>query len=130
VTASSNPFREWIRLEQPRLGTEVSYATDDFFAAKERLIDAHEPVFIDDKYDDHGKWMDGWESRRKRTPGHDHCIIKLGVPGVLHGVDIDTSFFTGNFPPAGQRSSRKLSFVVMHITICRLPMIRSGRTCG
>jgi len=99
VTASSNPFREWIRLEQPRLGTEVSYATDDFFAAKERLIDAHEPVFIDDKYDDHGKWMDGWESRRKRTPGHDHCIIKLGVPGVLHGVDIDTSFFTGNFPP-------------------------------
>jgi len=99
VTVSSNPFREWIRLEQPRLGTEVSYATDDFFAAKERLIDAHEPVFIDDKYDDHGKWMDGWESRRKRTPGHDHCIIKLGVPGVLHGVDIDTSFFTGNFPP-------------------------------
>ena len=99
MATSSNPFHEWIRLEQPRLGTEVTYATDDFFAAKERLIDAHEPVFIDDKYDDHGKWMDGWESRRKRTPGHDHCIIKLGVPGVLHGVDIDTSFFTGNYPP-------------------------------
>jgi len=99
MAASKNPFREWIQLEQPRLGSQVTYATDDFFAAKERLIDAKEPVFIDDKYDDHGKWMDGWESRRKRTPGHDHCIIRLGVPGVLHGVDIDTSFFTGNYPP-------------------------------
>ena len=56
-------------------------------------------MFIDDKYDDHGKWMDGWESRRKRTPGHDHCVIRLGVPGVVHGFDIDTSYFTGNYPP-------------------------------
>jgi len=99
VPAETNPFREWIRLEQPRLGSRVTYATDEFFAAKERLIDAKPPVFIDDKYDDHGKWMDGWESRRKRTPGHDYCIVKLGLPGVLHGVDIDTSFFTGNYPP-------------------------------
>jgi allantoicase len=99
VAESSNPFHEWIQLEQPRLGTRVTYATDEFFAAKERLIDCAEPVFIDGKYDDHGKWMDGWESRRKRTPGHDHCIIRLGIPGVLHGVDIDTSFFTGNYPP-------------------------------
>jgi len=99
VSASSNPFQQWIQLEQPRLGTQVTYATDEFFAAKERLIDEGEPVFIDDKYDDHGKWMDGWESRRKRKPGHDYCIVKLGIPGVLHGVDIDTSFFTGNFPP-------------------------------
>ena len=99
MVTSSNPFHAWIQLEQPRLGTRVTYASDDFFAAKERLIEASEPVFIDDKYDDHGKWMDGWESRRKRTPGHDHCIVRLGVPGVLHGVDIDTSFFTGNYPP-------------------------------
>jgi allantoicase len=99
MAESTNPFRAWIRLEQPRLGTSVMYATDEFFAAKERLIDFAEPVFIDDKYDDHGKWMDGWESRRKRSAGHDHCIIKLGVAGVVHGVDIDTSFFTGNFPP-------------------------------
>lgn len=94
-----NPFRQWVRLEQPRLGTRVVYATDEFFAAKERLIDAVEPVFIDGKYDDHGKWMDGWESRRKRTPGHDYCVIRLGTPGVIHGVDIDTRHFTGNYPP-------------------------------
>ena len=99
MTAGSNPFHQWVRLEQPRLGTRVTFATDEFFAAKERLINAEEPVFIDDKYDDHGKWMDGWESRRKRSPGYDHCVIRLGVPGVLKGVDIDTSFFTGNFPP-------------------------------
>ena len=94
-----NPFRAWIRLEQPRLGTRVTHASDEFFAAKERLIQPADPVFIEDKYDDHGKWMDGWESRRRRTPGHDYCIIRLGVPGVIHGVDIDTSHFTGNFPP-------------------------------
>ena len=94
-----NPFREWIRLEQPRLGTRVTHASDEFFAAKERLIQPAKAVFIEDKYDDHGKWMDGWESRRRRSPGHDHCIIRLGVPGVVHGFDIDTRYFTGNFPP-------------------------------
>lgn len=94
-----NPFRHWVRLEQPRLGTRVVYATDDFFADKSRLIDAADPVFVPDKYDDHGKWMDGWESRRKRVPGHDYCIIRLGLPGRIHGFDIDTRHFTGNFPP-------------------------------
>ncbi|MDH3589006.1 MAG: allantoicase [Gammaproteobacteria bacterium] len=94
-----NPFHQWINLGQPRLGTRVVYATDEFFAAKERLIDAAEPVFVADKYDDHGKWMDGWESRRKREPGHDYCVIRLGVPGILHGVDINTRYFTGNYPP-------------------------------
>ena len=94
-----HPFHEWVRLEQPRLGSRVTFATDDFFAAKERVIDPADPVFRDGVYDDHGKWMDGWESRRRRTPGHDYCIIRLGVPGRIRGVDIDTSFFTGNYPP-------------------------------
>lgn len=97
---SHNPFHAWVRLEQPRLGSRVVYATDEFFAAKERLIEPQEPVFVDGKFDDHGKWMDGWESRRKRSPGHDHCIIRLGIPGIVHGVDIDTRFFTGNYPPS------------------------------
>ena len=94
-----NPFQNWIRLDQPRFGTRVTYASDEFFGAKERLIDPAEPVFVDGKYDDHGKWMDGWESRRRRTPGHDHAVIRLGLAGVIRGVDIDTSHFTGNFPP-------------------------------
>jgi allantoicase len=99
MPSEKNPFGAWIRLEQPRLGTRVTYASDDFFAAKERLIQPADPIFLDGKYDDHGKWMDGWESRRRRTPGHDYCIVRLGVPGVIHGFDIDTRFFTGNYPP-------------------------------
>jgi len=89
----------YIDLAQPRLGAEVIEASDDFFAPKERLIKPEPPVFIPDKYDDHGKWMDGWESRRKRIEGHDYCIVRL-CPGTIVGVAIDTSFFTGNFPPA------------------------------
>ena len=97
--SNDHPFKGWINLAEPRLGAEVVSATDEFFASKERLIQPQPPVFINDKYDDHGKWMDGWESRRKRTPGHDHCIIRLGHPGLIQGFDVDTSFFTGNYPP-------------------------------
>ena len=63
---SQNPFHAWVRLEQPRLGSCVVYATDEFFAARERLIEPQDPVFIEGRFDHHGKWMDGWESRRNR----------------------------------------------------------------
>ena len=91
--------QHYINLASARLGAQAIYATDDFFAAKERMLHDAEPVFIDDKYDDHGKWMDGWESRRKRTPGHDYCDVRLARSGFIHGVVIDTSHFTGNYPP-------------------------------
>lgn len=98
AAATDNPFRAWIRLEQPRLGTRVTWASDEFFAQKERLIDPAPPAYVAGKYDDHGKWMDGWETRRRRTEGHDACIVRLGTPGIVRGLDIDTSFFTGNYP--------------------------------
>ncbi len=99
MSAGRPGFTErYIDLAQPRLGAEVIAATDDFFAPKERLISPAPAVFIADKFDQNGKWMDGWESRRRRTPGHDFCVVKL-CPGVIHGLDIDTSFFTGNYPP-------------------------------
>jgi len=94
--------RHHVDLAQPRLGAEVVYATDDFFADKARLIDPAEPVFIPGKYDENGKWMDGWESRRKRTPGHDWCVVRLGVPGVVAAFEIDTRHFTGNYPPGAE----------------------------
>jgi allantoicase len=94
--------RHYVNLAQPRLGAEVVHATDDFFADKARLIDPAEPVFIPDKYDDNGKWMDGWESRRKRTPGHDWCVVRLGVSGLIAGFEIDTRHFTGNYPPGAE----------------------------
>jgi allantoicase len=89
-----------INLASPRLGAKVIFATDEFFAPKERMLDDTPAVFLPDEYDDNGKWMDGWESRRRRNSGHDFCIVQLGVKAVIRGVDIDTSHFTGNFPPA------------------------------
>jgi allantoicase len=89
----------YVNVASPKFGTQVVDTSDDFFAAKERLILDAAPVFIDEKYDDHGKWMDGWESRRRRDGGHDWCLIRLGAPVRLHGVNIDTTHFTGNFPP-------------------------------
>mgnify|MGYP002622298680 CR=1 FL=1 len=87
-----------IDLAQPRLGTKVIYKTDDFFASANRIINPTEPVFKIGVFDKHGKWMDGWESRRKRTTGHDYIIIKLGRPGIIKKVDVDTSHFNGNQP--------------------------------
>ncbi len=90
--------QDYINLASANLGALALYATDDFFADKERLLHDKEPIFIDDKFDDHGKWMDGWESRRKRTPGHDYCIVRLARSGYIHGVVFDTSHFKGNQP--------------------------------
>jgi allantoicase len=70
------------------------------FAEMARMLNPEPAVFIPGKYDTNGKWMDGWESRRKRVNGHDWCVLKLGRAGILKGVDIDTSHFTGNYPPA------------------------------
>ena len=65
---------------------------------KANLVKAEPPIFVPGKYTARGKWMDGWESRRRRTPGHDWCIVALGIRGVVHGVNVCTRFFTGNFP--------------------------------
>ena len=95
----SPAFTALTDLASERLGGKVLYATDDFFAEKENLILPTRGIFITDKYTDRGKWMDGWESRRKRTPGHDWAVIQLGVSGKITGFDIDTNFFLGNHPP-------------------------------
>ena len=87
-----------IDLAQPRLGSKVIFKTDDFFASAHRVIDPTPPVFKEGLFDKNGKWMDGWESRRKRVSGHDFLIIKLGKPGSISKVDVDTSHFNGNQP--------------------------------
>ena len=92
------PFTECLDLASEKVGGKALAANDDFFAPKENLLKASAPVFIPDKYTENGKWMDGWESRRKRIPGHDWCVIQLGLPGTIRGVNVDTSHFTGNFP--------------------------------
>ena len=81
-----------------RLGGQALLANDEFFAPKECLV-ADEPATFDPaRYTDHGKWMDGWETRRRREPGFDWCIVGLGLPGDVRGVVIDTRHFSGNHP--------------------------------
>jgi allantoicase len=93
-----NEFTRFVDLASQRLGGCVVAANDEFFAPKENLLKQAKPVFIEGKYTDKGKWMDGWETRRRRTPGCDWCIVRLGLPGMLRGAVVDTSFFTGNYP--------------------------------
>ncbi|MGQ0800970.1 MAG: allantoicase [Pseudomarimonas sp.] len=90
----------YVNLADARLGATALEASDEFFADKERMLNPAPAQFIPDKYDDNGKWMDGWESRRKRVAGHDWCIVRLARPGRIFGLDLDTSHFTGNYPPA------------------------------
>ena len=89
---------ELIDLASERLGGAVLFTNDEFFAPKEKLLKASAPVFIEGKYTDRGKWMDGWETRRRHAEGLDWCIIRLGLPGIVRGVVVDTSHFKGNFP--------------------------------
>lgn len=88
-----------VDLASERLGGKALVANDEFFAEKENLLKPGRGIFIPDKYTDRGKWMDGWESRRRRTPGNDWCVIQLGLRGVVKMVDIDTNHFLGNHPP-------------------------------
>jgi allantoicase len=85
-------------LAAERFGSAVVAANDEFFAPKESLIKPSAPEWREGVYTERGKWMDGWETRRRRAPGHDWAIVRLGLPGIVRGVVIDTSFFTGNFP--------------------------------
>lgn len=91
-------FTELVDLASEKLGGAVLVANDEFFAPKENLLKSSAPVFLEGEYTDRGKWMDGWETRRRRTPGFDWCIIRLGLPGIVRGVVVDTSFFRGNYP--------------------------------
>ena len=95
---TGHEFTNLADLASARVGGRAIAANDDFFAPKSNLVKAEPAVFIPGKYTTRGKWMDGWESRRRRVPGHDWCIVRLGMRGVVHGVNVDTSHFTGNFP--------------------------------
>ena len=94
----SAAFLDLVDLASERLGAAVVVANDEFFAPKEQLIRAAAPIWRDGEYTERGKWMDGWESRRKRGPGHDWCLLELGVPGSVLAFDIDTQHFVGNQP--------------------------------
>jgi allantoicase len=96
--ATGQEFINLADLASARVGGRAIATNDDFFAPKSNLVKPEPAVFIPGKYTARGKWMDGWESRRRRVPGNDWCIVQLGMRGVVHGVNVDTSHFTGNYP--------------------------------
>jgi allantoicase len=91
-----------IDLSNPILGTKIINCSDEFFAPAARIINPLPPIFKENIFDNHGKWMDGWETRRRRAKGNDYLIIKLGKPGKIQLVDVDTTYFNGNQPEYAQ----------------------------
>jgi allantoicase len=91
-------FNGLVDLASSALGGEALATSDEFFASASGMLAPSPAVFIPGKYTAEGKWMDGWESRRKRGPGYDYCLVRLGIPGVVLALDIDTSHFNGNQP--------------------------------
>jgi len=123
--------RSSVNLADARIGARALACSDDFFAPMERMLQAAAAVFIPGKYDDNGKWMDGWESRRRRDPGHDWCVIALGVPGTLTGFDIDTRHFTGNFPPSASIDAcpQGADPQLAANWVCMLPLVALAGDC-
>jgi allantoicase len=100
---TSTPFLDLVDLASERIGGTVVSANDEFFGAKENLIKASAPEWREGVYTERGKWMDGWESRRlreARVEDYDWCSVRLGVRGIVRGVDVDTANFKGNYPSA------------------------------
>jgi allantoicase len=91
-------FANLVNLADRTLGARVVGSNDDYFASAENLIAPGRATFDPNKYTERGKWMDGWESRRRRSAGHDFCIVELGVAGECTAFDIDTAHFNGNHP--------------------------------
>ncbi|XP_007260900.3 allantoicase [Astyanax mexicanus] len=100
LNSSQPDFLQFNDLACETVGGKVIFATDEWFAPALNLVKKGPPEFIASAFTEFGKWMDGWETRRKRIPGHDWCIVELGVPGVIYGFDVDTSYFTGNYAPS------------------------------
>src|SRR2546426_1005120 len=86
-------------LASRRFGGGVVWANDELFAERENLIKPGAPVFQPATFGHKGQIYDGWETRRRREPGHDQAIVRLGLPGLIRGIVVDTTFFTGNYPP-------------------------------
>lgn len=101
-----------VDLASQRVGGKALVANDEFFAPKENLLKSGRGIFIPDKYTSRGKWMDGWETRRRRTPGNDWCVVQLGMRGIIKNIDIDTNHFLGNHPPFASVDAVDLSTTI------------------
>jgi allantoicase len=118
-------------LASRRVGGGVLWANDESFAERENLILPAEPVFQPATFGHKGQVYDGWETRRRREPGSDQALLRLGLPGVVRGVVVDTAFFTGNYPPScsvdacaveGYPSPAELAEVDWHPLVADAPL--------
>ena len=91
-------MRQMVDLASRWLGGSVIAASDESFGEKENLLSPAAAAFEPGRYGHRGEIVDGWETKRRREPGHDWVLVRLGAPGAITSVDVDTSFFTGNFP--------------------------------
>lgn len=100
--SESNEPLSWsvthVDLLSEHYGGQALQCNDEFFAEANNLVKRAEPIYLEKEYTDRGKWMDGWESRRRRTEGHDWCILRMGMAGVIRAFDVDTTYFKGNAP--------------------------------
>jgi allantoicase len=92
-------FTRYPDLASRDLAGSVVSANDELFAPRQSLILPVPPVHEVGAFGHTGKVYDGWETRRRREPGHDWAIVRLGAPGIIRGVVVDTAFFRGNYPP-------------------------------
>ncbi|XP_063977668.1 allantoicase-like [Diachasmimorpha longicaudata] len=102
-------FLELDEVASEKSGGRILFATDDWFAAAENLLKDCEPEWKENVFTDFGKWMDGWETRRKRCAGHDWAIIALHQPSIIRGFCVDTAYFTGNYAPRISIQAARLS---------------------
>jgi allantoicase len=129
-------FTDLVDLAAEQLGAAVVAANDEFFAPKEAMLKPTPAEWREGVYTERGKWMDGWETRRRREPGHDWAIVRLGVPGVVRGVVIDTAFYRGNYPEhasidgcavQGMPTVEELTSAPWHELLAQVPLVGDTR---
>ncbi|MEO7456638.1 MAG: allantoicase [Gemmatimonadaceae bacterium] len=129
-------YTELVDLAAEALGGTVIAANDEFFAPKEAMLKPTPAEWREGVYTERGKWMDGWETRRRRTPGYDWAIIQLGTPGVVRGVVIDTAWFRGNYPESasveacnvgGTPSAQELEGAAWRTILAQSPLAGDSR---
>jgi len=130
-------FTHLVDLASRHLGGSVVAASDELFAPRESLIRPEPPTFSPSTFGPKGQVYDGWETRRRREPGHDWAAVRLGMPGVVRGVVVDTAFFTGNHPPEvsvegafvdGYPSPAELGDAAWFPLVPRSPVVGDTRT--
>jgi len=99
ASPTEDQFTRLPDLASRALGGSVVFANDELFAERENLIKPVAAAYSTYMFGHKGQIYDGWETRRRREPGHDWALVRLGLPGIVRGVIVDTSFFTGNYPP-------------------------------